>query len=273
MSERQRRFVLISGMFFAILLCLSGSTAAVFLAQRILQEDSFIQEGAEKSGEGDEAAFLSQQGVLITSVDPASPAGQADLRRGQIILRMDGIAVEYPQELQQMLQGHETGDAFTLDILSGPQTRTVTLIASDQRGYLGAGLLDASATLSSSYDLPGSANTPPISPETGFSNPGFSQTLFLRAVVLSLVADSPAEKAGLQAGDIITNVDEAAILTNDELITAIGSKSAGEIVVITFRRGANTLTETITLAEHPDDAGRGFLGVRLQPVAPAGAPD
>ncbi len=90
---------------------------------------------------------------------------------------------------------------------------------------------------------------------------------------MSLVPDSPAEIAGLQTGDIITNVDDLAILTNEELIAAIGNRIPGDDVTVTYRRGTNTLSNTITLTEHPDDASRGFLGVQLQPVAPSGSPD
>jgi S1-C subfamily serine protease len=272
-SDRHRRFVLVIGVFFAILLCLSGGTAAVLLAQRILQEEPSRRQADEGQFESSQAETLSQQGLLITSVDPASPAGHADLRRGQIILRIDGTAVDDPQALQHVLAMHETGDPFTLDILSGQQTRTVTLIVGDRGGSLGAGLLGADSATVFSDDLRGSTSTFPSPPETGVPGAGISSSLFLRALVVSIVAESPAEKAGMQAGDIITNVDEVAILTNDELIAAIGGKRAGDIVQVTIRRGANTLTEIITLIEHPDDPSRGFLGVQLQPVVPAATPD
>jgi S1-C subfamily serine protease len=225
MSPRQRRFVLISGIFFALLLCLSGGTAAVFLAQRYLREEPAQDRSEEESGAVSEAAALSEQGLLITSVAPDSPAGMAKLRRGQIILRIDGMAVDSPQALRQILQTHEAGDTFTLDVFSGQETRTISLILGEREAYLGTGLLSASTTAFSGGNTDGSFSSTPIQPDSPGSE--LSQNLLSRAFVVSLVPGSPAAKAGLQRGDIITNVDDEAILSNQELITTIGDRRPG----------------------------------------------
>jgi len=63
----------------------------------------------------------------------------------------------------------------------------------------------------------------------------------------SISKGSPAEKAGLNAGDIITEFDGRAITSSEELIVAIRSKNVGDKVKITYKRGGTLKSATLTL--------------------------
>lgn len=54
-------------------------------------------------------------------------------------------------------------------------------------------------------------------------------------MVISAADDSPADKAGLQEGDVITSVNSVEVCTNDELANAI--QTSGGSADIVFRRG------------------------------------
>ena len=69
------------------------------------------------------------------------------------------------------------------------------------------------------------------------------------AVVTTVVANSPAAKAGLQQGDIVTKFDGETISTSDELVAAVQSRKVGEQVQITYTRNGSENTATVTLAE------------------------
>lgn len=60
---------------------------------------------------------------------------------------------------------------------------------------------------------------------------------------------SPAQKAGLQAGDVITNADNTVITTIDELTDIISSHDIGDTISISYYRNGNTQTINITLEE------------------------
>jgi S1-C subfamily serine protease len=60
---------------------------------------------------------------------------------------------------------------------------------------------------------------------------------------------SPAEKAGLKAGDIIIKFGEQSIRNVQEYTVALGQHKPGDTVSIIVKRGAETLTLTATLAE------------------------
>lgn len=57
-----------------------------------------------------------------------------------------------------------------------------------------------------------------------------------------------ADKAGLQAGDVVTAVDSHAIASGDALVAAVRSHRPGEKVTVTYTRGGQTTKATATLA-------------------------
>ena len=64
---------------------------------------------------------------------------------------------------------------------------------------------------------------------------------------------SAAEAAGLQRGDIITQLGDTAITTWEELNIAVRQYNAGDTVTVTYYRNGETLTTDITFAERPAD--------------------
>lgn len=60
---------------------------------------------------------------------------------------------------------------------------------------------------------------------------------------------SPAEKAGLKIGDVITSIDNKQISTIDELTNIISSHKIGDTVTISYYRNGNTTNVNITLEE------------------------
>ncbi len=68
-------------------------------------------------------------GVLVASVDPDTPAAQAGLRQGDIIIEIDGNDIKSDSDLAKLLRRHKPGDAVsvTLDRDGTEETVQVTL--------------------------------------------------------------------------------------------------------------------------------------------------
>jgi serine protease Do len=54
-----------------------------------------------------------------------------------------------------------------------------------------------------------------------------------------VIENSPAAKAGLVAGDIITGVDDVKVETIDDLIDALSYKKAGQEIILKFQTKKN----------------------------------
>jgi serine protease Do len=69
------------------------------------------------------------------------------------------------------------------------------------------------------------------------------------ALITNVTSDSPADKAGLRAGDVITKIGSEDISTAAELISAIRSHQIGDQVEIVYYRGNVQQVATATLEE------------------------
>jgi S1-C subfamily serine protease len=89
------------------------------------------------------------------------------------------------------------------------------------------------------------------------------------ALVQSVQSGSPAEKAGIRAGDlsatiggndlvlggdIITAVDGRPVRSSDDLAGVIGSKKSGTKIKVTLQRGKRKTTVDVTLAAQPSNS-------------------
>jgi putative serine protease PepD len=71
------------------------------------------------------------------------------------------------------------------------------------------------------------------------------------AEVGNVNAGSPAERAGIQLGDVVTEVDGTRITAPDDIATAIADKSPGDRITVRVRRGGSERTVDVTLGNRP----------------------
>jgi aminopeptidase YwaD len=79
------------------------------------------------------------------------------------------------------------------------------------------------------------------------SIPDFSESSIPGVKLAGVRPESPAEKAGLQAGDIIVTFAGVTIRTLEDLVFALRSKRAGDRVEVTYLRDGQTLRNQATL--------------------------
>jgi putative serine protease PepD len=69
------------------------------------------------------------------------------------------------------------------------------------------------------------------------------------AVIGSVQSGSPADQAGLKAGDLITKIDGKPVAGADTVVGAIRGYKPGTKVTLTYMRNGSTATATVTLTE------------------------
>ena len=96
------------------------------------------------------------------------------------------------------------------------------------------------------------------------------------ALVASVSKGSPAEKAGLQPGDVIRQIDGHAIVASGDLPAWVGQAQPGQQAKLSVWRQGKVVELTATLADASDKAskqarnddavGKGQLGLSLRPL-------
>jgi putative serine protease PepD len=76
-----------------------------------------------------------------------------------------------------------------------------------------------------------------------------------KAVVHSVTAGGPADKAGIKVGDVITAIDGSSTQGADAVIAAIRSHQPGQKVTVTVTRGGSSKTVTATLTTESSSQG------------------
>ncbi len=96
-------------------------------------------------------------------------------------------------------------------------------------------------------------------------------------VVDEVVTGSPAEAAGIQAGDIITQADGVPLDANHNLSDLLQRYKPGDKIRLTLSRGNQVRTVTVDLGARVDNQNSAYLGIRYRqaqalPLSPVPTP-
>ena len=177
------------------------------------------------------------EGVLIADVVNDSPAANAGLQRGDVILRFNGQNIENGHKLSQLAAETAPNSQVKIDLLRNGQEKTITLKVGtmpDNAQNMVAPQ-DESSWGMSVQDL-----TPQLAQQLGLK-PGQS------GVVITNVEDgSPAAEAGLHAGDLITEVNRTAIKNLDGFRQTLAKAKKGDNLLLLIQRGGGSLYVVLT---------------------------
>jgi serine protease Do len=113
----------------------------------------------------------------------------------------------------------------------------------------------------------------PLTPELA---KGFGLRDAKGVLISDVVQDSPAERAGIAAGDIVTEFDKKKVDTPQDLQKAVAATAPGKGVPVKVWRDKTEKTLEIKIGETPDDSvalkstnkSRTMLGLDVRPITP-----
>jgi S1-C subfamily serine protease len=195
-----------------------------------------------------EAFDFRKPGVLVREVSPASPAERAGLKRGDILVSVDGVKVPSPDEFTALIRRHDPGDSVAIGrVRDGREQRVDIMLAAaparaprpvrPARGperYLdGAHLGARIATLG-----PDLASYFALEPEQG-------------VLVLEVTPESPAARAGIKPGDVITAMNGDRVANPAALLAWLDERKPGDQVTLKVVRHGKPVELTATLDPAP----------------------
>lgn len=277
-----KRFILVGLVVIALfaMLCV-GLVIGAFLSPKLLKAGQALEQRLNLSIPGinpetrrdsfQSENLFRQQGIIVAEVVSGSPAEKAGLQTGDFILSLDGKSLEQPSELIDQFAKLKPGDTITLEVMQpgGPQ-RTISVKLGENPEKKGSAWLGVQ--IGSSLPIP---NLPDESQKEQLPalphNFSFGQELqHPGALISEVLSGSPAEKAGLKAGDFIQAVDGVQLQTPSRLSEIIAGHKPGDTVTLSVIN-AGTLTSQpkevkLTLGENPDKAGTAWLGIRYSAI-------
>ncbi len=225
--------------------------------------DDGLREGMDYRGNG----------VLVSQVVDESPASRAGIRKGDVIISVNSRGVESPEELSDVIRSSRSGQNVSIVVWHEGRRRSINARLGERpdrldqpegdmdelrdlprkmdhdmgdmhddmgemrwqgdemgpgvmtfrgmRGRLGIRVQDLNEDLGTYFDVPRGKG----------------------ALVVEVLDDTPAKKAGLRAGDVITEVGGHEVSSSNDLVDALRDRPKGNVSIAYIRKGARRTVE------------------------------
>ena len=215
------------------------------------------------------------EGALITQVVAGMPAARAGVKQGDVVVEYDRERVRSRSQLVRLIRETPEGRKVPMVVMrDGKRVElSVTPQASDSRSFqyelpwqfregslqppVSPRVIPEPPSNSWRFDVPPTPRRPllPGNPRVGIGvtelTPQLAEYFGTKeGVLISTVDDgSPASRAGLKAGDIITSVDGRTVARVDDVSQAMRSKRSGDQVAIGITRNHKAQVINVTLGD------------------------
>jgi len=231
-----------------------------------------------------ELKLKQEVGVEVTMVDQDAPAGRAGVREHDVILNLNGTPLESVEQLRRMIREIPPGRTVTLGIVRSGQPMTIKAQLADRRSMYSAGhpgapsepvepfhveLPDIEIPALPAMDIPsfdvivhsaarGGMMVENLTPQLGEY---FGAKNGQGVLVRSVEKNSPAERAGFRAGDVVVKVGTQRITDTSDWRNAMRAQRGGNLPIGILRdRKAQILTlalpkqvgKATAVNEHPE---------------------
>ena len=212
------------------------------------------------------------EGLLVIDIKEDSPADEAGLRDGDIIVKVDDKNIKKTSDLNNVLKNHKEGDSIEITYVRHNRERTTTVDLTEERsirrkysgrdykryyasndddddedewdwdydydydynkydaynhGFIGVYLQNINGQLADYFGLDNSRG----------------------ALISEVFEDSPAEKAGLKAGDVVIRADNEKIYEVEDLQDIVYDKKEGDKLELEIVRHGKTQNLTVEVTE------------------------
>jgi len=246
----------------------------------LLAGGTFLGVGTEDISKENMGRYGMQEvrGVGVTQVVKDSPAEKAGLKKDDVILRFEGESVTSARKLSRLVSESSPDQTVRITISRGgaEQEVSATLSKQSMKNLMGAAIRD-DVLKGLEKDWPqinmGDGNFAfsfGANRRIGVSTQTLTKQLadYFGAkdgglLITSVSENSPAAKAGLRAGDVITAVDGEKVNSSGDIVRALNKKEDGEIS-LTILREHNSLNINLTpeKSKEPTIIRSGAIGNR-----------
>lgn len=169
------------------------------------------------------------EGVLITEVFPGDPAAEAGIQANDIILSVDGKAINKSRTLSRLVAGMAVGQKAEIEVLREGKKKTFTVTIAERPDELAAGGPSLGKPAEKEFGIEVSRLTPEMARQMNLPQ---DEAL----VVTDVEEGSKGEEAGVMVGDVVKEINHQPVSTVKEYRQVIDNVKKGEAVQMVIKR-------------------------------------
>jgi serine protease Do len=174
-----------------------------------------------------------RQGALVSEVVPGGPAAKAGIRQGDVIVAFNGESIKGSHDLPAVVAKTPVGQEATVTLRRDGKTQKLPVMV----GKLPSERVareESNPTGQSQWGMQLQELTPQMARQHGLTDES-------GVVVGGIQPGSPAERAGLQRGDLIREVNRQPVQSVQEIRDAIAKAENENSLVLLVKRGPGSL--------------------------------
>jgi len=267
-------------LFLALLLVFSFSFNLFAVDEKKIEKRIQVKTTERKAGLGVVVSNISgevdsknaiKEGAQIIEVFEGSEAETIGLKKGDILVELNGKKIQKPSDLMDQMNDTEEGEEINLAIIRDGKEMSFKATLKPFSGH-------AYAFHSGDFDndfIFDVVKTPHTENYSSFFHTGDKPFMHKKGgylgvqvknlsdqlqkyfevvsgvLIEEVVKDSPAGKAGLMAGDVVISINDRKIEDAEDLVRTINYFNPEEEVEITYNRKGNKKDVTVALAKKP----------------------
>jgi serine protease Do len=189
-----------------------------------------------------------RQGVVVADVGPKTPAADAGLKSGDVIVEFAGKSVNSPQELQGVVEKCPIDSKQPVTVLREGKSTPLTVVVREQPTNYGLVKGDGGPAGGGK-----TARNDKLGVEVGLLTPEIAEKLGIEqkegVVITDVRQNSPAEMAGLTSGMVIVGVNRKPVKSLEEFHKAIEDASVAKGILLLVRTDEGTRFVVIQAAQ------------------------
>lgn len=204
------------------------------------------------------------RGVIVDGVEPDSPAAKAGIKEKDVITQYDGQPVEGAVQFRRLIRETPPGRSITLEISRGGSLLNISVELGDRSDVYVRKMKGKMRDFGGAYSfsMPNVEELPdmpevmdPRTPVLGINAEDLTSQLgsYFGApnnagvLVREVRSGTPADKAGLKAGDVITKVEGKEVRTLADLRVQLREKSNQASISMSVLRKGSEIAVTVPI--------------------------
>jgi serine protease Do len=179
------------------------------------------------------------RGALVSEVVAGGPAAAAGIQRGDIIISFDGREISKMSDLPSVVAGTPVAKTVPVKVMREGKELTMNIKIAEMPE---SGVAPQTAPTEERLGLTVQDITPQLMRELGLRDR-------TGVVVTGVAQGSPADDAGIQAGDIIKETNRVPVKNLRDFESAMSKSGKNKPVLFLIKRGAGTFYVSIATSE------------------------